>query len=285
MKTKNILIILSLLLFSCASLTNNLIDGLSKSLYRQKDIKLIEEGSPAFLLLIEGLIISYPENRDMLLAGIQTFSAYSSAFVEDKERQKIFQNKTKEWAIQLLKTYPLYRNYEKIVDKEKKEIAFKKFLNSLTKKDVKYVFWAANAWIMWIINNLDDIMALLELAEVKAIIGRIKDIDPNFYYGSPSLFYGVYYSAFPEDFGGDLKKAKEEFDKALKISGEEFLTTKLFYAIFYLKAINDKENLIKTLNEIINVDIEKYPDTRLLNLVTQNQAKEILENIDNFINK
>ncbi|HOJ64563.1 MAG TPA: TRAP transporter TatT component family protein [Spirochaetota bacterium] len=282
-KKKIILVVIIFILFSCSSLTNNLIDGLSKSLYRQKDIKLIEDGAPAFLLLIEGIITTYPDNKDMLMAGIQTFSAYSQAFVNDKVRQKIFQNKTKEWAIQLLRTYPLYRAYEKTIDKEKREIAFKRFLNSLGKRDVKYVFWAANAWIMWIIGNLDDMMALLELAEVKEIIGRIKDIDGSFYYGAPHLFYGVYYSAFPEDFGGNLKKAKEEFDIALSLSKEDFLTTRFFYAIFYLKTVKDRDNFVKILEEIIAVDIDKYPDTRLLNLVIQNQAKNILENIDNFI--
>lgn len=280
-KKSLLLLVIFFLFFSCS--TVNIIDGLSKSLYRQKDIKLIEDGAPAFLLLIEGLITTYPDNKDMLLAGIQTFSAYSQAFVKDNNRYKIFQNKTKEWAIQLLRTYPLYKSYEKLTDKEKKDIAFKRFLNSLNKKDVKYVFWAANAWIMWIISNLDDMMALLELAEVKEIIGRIKNIDGSFYYGAPYLFYGVYYSAFPEDFGGDLKKAKDEFNKALSLSKEEFLTTKLFYALFYLKAIKDKNSFIKTLEEIISVDIDKYPDTRLLNLVVQNQARTILQNVNNYI--
>lgn len=284
MKIKNIFLVVAFTLFSCSTFTNNLIDGLSKSLYSQKDIKLIEEGAPAFLLLIEGLIITYPNNKEILTLGIQTFSAYSSAFInEDKERQKIFQDKTKNWAIQLLRNYPLYRNYEKIDDKSKKEIEFKKFLNSINKSDIKYIFWAANAWIMWIINNLQDLTALIELAEVKDIIGRIRDIDSEFYYGAPSLFYGVYYSAFPEDFGGNLTKAKEEFDKALQLSKDEFLTTKFFYAIFYLKALKDKDALISILNEIISVDIDKYPYTRLFNLVIQNQAKKILEDIDNFI--
>ncbi|HRU44477.1 MAG TPA: TRAP transporter TatT component family protein, partial [Spirochaetota bacterium] len=79
--------------------------------------------------------------------------------------------------------------------------------------------------------------------------------------------------------------AKEEFDVALKLSGDEFLTTKLFYATFYLTAIGDKEGFEKVLNEIIDMDIEKYPDTRLLNIVSKSQAEKMIEKVDEmFIN-
>jgi len=275
-----IFIIVLVSVTSCSSIIGNLTEGLTKSLYKQKDIKLIEDGAPAFLLLIESFIESSPNDKKQLVTGIQTFSAYSSAFVGDKERKKIFSDKTKGWALDLLRTYPLFDKYENIQDRGAKEAAFKKFLSALKKSDVEYVFWAANAWIMWIIDNLDSMDAFLELPVAKEIVTRIKEIDGSFYYGAPHLFDGVYYSAFPENFGGNLKKAKEEFDIALKLSGEEFLTTKLFYATFYLTAIGDKEEFEKILNEIIDMDIEKYPDTRLLNIVSRNQALVLIEKAD-----
>ncbi|HQJ04839.1 MAG TPA: TRAP transporter TatT component family protein [Spirochaetota bacterium] len=280
-----ICVIVAASVVSCSSIVGNLTEGLTKSLYKQKDIELIEDGAPAFLLLIESFIENSPNDRNQLVTGIQTFSAYSSAFVDDKERKKIFSDKTKGWALDLLRTYPQFDNYENIGDRDAKDAAFKKFLSGLKKGDVKYVFWAANAWIMWIIDNLDSMDAFLELPVAKEIVTRIKEIDGDFYYGAPHLFDGVYYSAFPENFGGNLKKAKEEFDVALKLSGDEFLTTKLFYATFYLTAIGDKEGFEKVLNEIIDMDIEKYPDTRLLNIVSKSQAEKMIEKVDEmFIN-
>jgi hypothetical protein len=54
-----------LLLFSCSTL----IGGLADSLYKQKDVQLVKDGAPAYLLLVEGLIEGDPDNRGFLLFG------------------------------------------------------------------------------------------------------------------------------------------------------------------------------------------------------------------------
>ncbi len=268
------IIIITLIIFlSCSSLTS----GLANSLYKQEDIKLVEDGAPAYLILVEALIDAKPKNKKMLVSGIQMFSAYSSAFVNDPERSKIFADKTKAWALMLLRTYPKFKEYEYAeID------IFMKWVNTIQKKDVPYVFWAANAWIMWIISDSESIEALLDLPKAKAIIDKIYEVDSTYYYGAPHLFYGIYNCVIPESIGGDLKKAKEEFDKALEYSTDKLLMTKVYLAQFYYKAKFDKKNFIKTLREVINADIEKYPEVRLLNSIAKNQAKELLKKVDEF---
>ena len=266
-------------LFSSISCTS-LMKGLTDSLYEQKDIVLVEEGAPAFLLLVEGLIKGNPQDKNMLQTGIQMFSSYGGAFVKDSERKKIFQDKTKYWALELLKTYPLYVMFDKEKDREKKDKLFQSFLKSLTKSDVPTVFWACNAWIMWIIGNLDSTDAFLELPLAKGIIDRIYVLDGDYYYGAPHLFYGVFYGAFPKDFGGNLEIAKKEFDIALKLSGDKLLITKLFYANFYLKPKNDKAGFEQIINEILETDIDKYPETRLLNMVSKREALDLKNRIN-----
>jgi len=270
----NIFIILIIILsISCSSL----LSGLSESLYMQKDTQLVKDGAPSYLLLIEGLIHSNPKKRDYLMLGIQLFSAYAGAFVKDEDRKKIFSDKTKEWSVLLLRTYPKFVKYESAEFNE-----YEKWVDSLKKSDIPYVFWAANAWIMWIIENSDDMNAMLELPRARVIIDKIYEMDPSYYFGAPHLFYGIYYSILPEFAGGDLEKAKEEFNKALEYSKDKFLLTKLSYAEFYLKAKYDRDNYIKVLKEIVNTDLEKNPEMRLLNTLTQEQAKELLKNVNNF---
>ena len=276
---KILVCLIVVLLFSSISCTS-LMKGLTDSLYEQKDIVLVEEGAPAFLLLVEGLIKGNPQDKNMLQTGIQMFSSYGGAFVKDSERKKIFQDKTKYWALELLKTYPLYVMFDKEKDREKKDKLFQSFLKSLTKSDVPTVFWACNAWIMWIIGNLDSTDAFLELPLAKGIIDRIYVLDGDYYYGAPHLFYGVFYGAFPKDFGGNLEIAKKEFDIALKLSGDKLLITKLFYANFYLKPKNDKAGFEQIINEILETDIDKYPETRLLNMVSKREALDLKNRID-----
>jgi len=268
-------LILSIIIlsFSCTSL----IKGLTDSLYQQKDAELVKDGAPSYLLLVEGLIKSNPKNRDNLKLGIQLFSAYSGAFIKDQERNNIFNEKTKEWAISLLNTYP---NFKKSRNSDFE--IYEKEINKFSKKDIDYVFWAANAWIMWIISNTENLEALLDLPKARAIIDRIYLLDSSYYYGAPHLFYGIFYSFLPEVYGGDLKKSEKEFDEALKYSGDMFLLTKVSYAQYYLKAKNDKNKFKQILEEIINADIDKYPEQRLMNILAKKQAKELLDNINNF---
>lgn len=270
------------ILFSCSSLLGNLTGGLTDSLNRQNDVELVKEGAPAFLLLVEGLIYSNPQDKAMLSTGIQMFSAYSGAFVQDKVRKKLFTDKTKEWAMALLKTYPKYNKYATIdyQEKEKRDQAFADFLKSLKKSDVPYVFWAAYSWALSILDNIDSQEAFLELPIPKAIIARVYELDSSFYYGAPHLFNGIFFGAYPEAYGGDLKKAKEEFDKALELSEGKLFMTKLFYADYYYRPKYDKANYKKTVLEVLNADINKFPETRLLNIMAQKQAKKMLDNID-----
>jgi hypothetical protein len=268
-----IILIIFILFPSC----NSLLKGLSDSLYQQEDVKLVEDGAPSYLLLVEGLIYSNPTNRDWLMTGIQLFSAYSNAFVKDEERKRIFLNKTKDWALKLLRTYSSFKRVENASYDD-----YQPWVKSLNKNDIPYVFWAANAWIMWIIANSSSTDAVIELPKAKLIIDRIYELDSSYYYGAPHLFYGIYYSILPEVAGGDLKKAKMEFDKAMEYSGDKFLMTKISYAEFYLKRIYNREDYIKILKEVSNTDINKYPEMRLLNTFSKKQAKELLEEVNNY---
>jgi hypothetical protein len=260
---------------SCSSI----IKGLTDSLYEQKDVVLIEEGAPSYLILIEGLLRSNPNSKQYLLPAIQIFIAYGSSFVNDPDRKKIFADKTKDWAFRLLRSYPKFSKYEKTTDREQKEKELNEFLKSLSKKDVPEIFWATNAWINWILNNLDSTDAFMELPIAKALIERIYQLDDTYYYGAPHLYLGVFYGAFPKEIGGNLDKAKEEFDKALAIS-DKLLLTKIFYAEYYLKPKNDKKSYEKMMNDIIKFDVDKFPEMRLVNIVSQKQAKELLAKIN-----
>jgi hypothetical protein len=257
-------------------------DKFASSLFSQKDVRLVGDGASAYLLLIEGLISADPKNRAYLQIGIQTFTAYSSAFVDDPVRKKIFSEKCKDWGKQILMTYPQFAAYEKARDIEKKNKMFDSFLKSINKFDVPYIFWASYSWIMWILDNLDNVESLMDLGIVKQIIDRIYIVDGDFYYSAPHLFYGVFYAAFPKDIGGNIDKAKNEFDYVIEKNGDKLLMSKMFYAIFYLKPQNQKDEFQKVLKEIVDYDLDSYPENRLLNLITQEEANKLLLNINDL---
>ncbi|MBQ3921881.1 MAG: hypothetical protein II707_01195 [Spirochaetales bacterium] len=275
-----IMMCIMLSLTSCSSLMGSLTDSMTKSLFGQKDIQLLEDGGPAFLLIIEALADRDPKNKDMLITAMQAFSAYSTAFVDDKERSAIFLQKSKNWAFACLMNYPNFAKYTNSSDKEIKDAALDKFIAGIKKKDVPYVFWSAYSWALWIMANLDSMEAFIDLPVAKRIIERVGEIDGDFYYGAPHLFLGVYFASYPENFGGDMNRAKSEFDYALNLAGDKMLTSKLLYANTYLKTKGEKEEYRKIMEEVIAADIEQYPETRLLNVITQQNAEKMLDKID-----
>lgn len=269
-------------LLSCSTIVRNTTESLVGGIMQQKDERLIEDGAPAYLLIIESLVYNNPGDRDLLMVGIQTFSSYST-FIKEESRKKIFQEKIKKWGNALLATYPAYVKYEQtpVDDKEAQNAAYTKFVSSVKKKDVPYVFWGFFGVISDSVSGgLSDPSLFLILPRVIELAQRIYDLDDTFMDGMPHLIFGIYNCVYPEAYGGSFEKGKEELDKAIEISGGKNLLYKVLYAEFYFKPLYDREGYEKLMNEVVNFDLESHPEGRILNSRAQEQAKSCLEQID-----
>ena len=274
--------LIGILLLSCSTMIRGVTESLVGGVMQQKDMRLIEDGAPAYLLIVESLIFNNPENRDFLMAGIQTFSSYSS-FVKDENRKKLFQEKIEKWGNQLLATYPTYVKYEQTNndDREAKDKAYSKFVSSIKKKDIPYVFWGFFGNISNAVSGgLSDPSLFLILPRIIELAQRIYDLDDTFMDGMPHLIFGVYNCVYPEAYGGSFEKGKQELDKAIEISGGKNLLYKVLYAEFYYKPLYDRDGYEKLMNEVINFDLESHPTGRIMNSMAQEQAKSYLEHID-----
>ena len=61
----------SLLLGACS--VTQLPDNLSRAMLNQDDPEVVADGAPAYLLMLDALILTYPENERFLLAGAQLY--------------------------------------------------------------------------------------------------------------------------------------------------------------------------------------------------------------------
>jgi hypothetical protein len=59
----------------------------------QDDPEVVAAGAPAYLLMLDALILTYPENERFLLAGAQLYGAYAGVFAQDEEQAKTMANK------------------------------------------------------------------------------------------------------------------------------------------------------------------------------------------------
>jgi tetratricopeptide (TPR) repeat protein len=258
--------------------TATLLEEVAKASSKQSDLRILREGMPAYLMLIDGMIQTWPDNEQLLIAGTQSYSSFASLFVEDQDEAyaQVLYARGREYALRSLEIRGLKNPLQRPFDD------FKEALRRLGKKDVPYLFWSATCWANWIRLNLDSMEALSELPRVEWMMRRVLELDEGFYYGGPHLFMGIWYASRPKMAGGDLKKAQEHFMKALDLGQGKFLMAYVYYAKYYARKMMDKGLFISTLQKALETPAETSPDLILANTVAKKEAKELLSRVGDY---
>ncbi len=258
--------------------TGMLLEEIAKASSRQSALRILREGTPAYLMLVDGMIQALPENEQLLMAGAQSYSSFASLFVEDQDKEYaiLLYERGKQYALRSLEMRgfkdPLQRPFDD----------FKEGLKRLGKKEVPYLFWAATCWVNWIRLNLDSMEAMSELPRVEAMMKRALELDEGFYYGGPHLFMGIWFASRPKIAGGNLKKAQEHFLKALQLGQGKFLMAYVYYATYYARKTMDKDLFTSTLQKVLETPADTSPDLVLVNTVAKRKAKELLDHTEEY---
>ncbi|NOR24932.1 MAG: hypothetical protein GQ542_11175 [Desulforhopalus sp.] len=261
-------------LSSCSSLVTSAIRPAIGNLQQQTDINLVCEGSPAYLLMIDSMLVSSPDNHDLQLSGAQSYSAYATALEEcggvDDKRIAPIADKAKLYGLLLLRRHlPLstVQDYEEL-DRE---------LAKLDRSDVPDVFWGTFGWLTWVKNMKGSPEAIADTALIEKIMARLLEIDESYQGGSIHLFFGGYYAAKPTMFGGRPDLSKIHFEKALLLSKRRFLLTQTTYAETLARTTLDQELHDQLLEEVLNFPLDSAPEFGLSNQIAVNRAKRMLE--------
>jgi hypothetical protein len=284
---KKIFPLIILLSFSSACLPNKkvtigataiLLEEVGKSSYKQSDLRMIREGMPAYLMLMDGMIEAWPDNEQLLIAACQGYSSFASLFVEDQDKEyaKLLFAKGRQYALRSLQLRGFKEPLRSLFHD------FREGLKHLGKKDVPYLFWTAACWASWINLNLDSMEALSELPRVELMMKRVLELDEGFYYGGPHLFMGIWFASRPKMAGGDLKKAQENFLKALDLGHGKFLMAYIYYASYYARRALDKELFISTLEKVLKAPLNTAPELTLVNTVAKKKAEQLLSRVEEY---
>jgi len=284
-KTFIILTILCFCLTGCFSTQQMIADSagglfgkLALSANRQSDLTLVRQGLPAYLMLIDGLIGTNPENQDLLLAGAQAYSSYAS-LLEEEESSRAPQliQKAKVYALRALEQNPLFKGAS-----ENPLDLFQMQMDKAEKSQASFLFGVGSIWGTWIAQGPDSVEGMADLPKVEALMDRVLKLDPGYYYGGPHLFKGIMLSARPVQYGGNLEKALTHFQQALKYSQGKFLMTQIFFAQYYAKQRLDRDLFVKTLNQVLSTPADIEPDLTLINTLAHDKAKRLLNQVDEF---
>lgn len=246
---------------------------------KQSDLSIIREGTPAYLMLVDGLIEAYPQNDDLLVAACRAYSSYASSFLSDEQQDeaRALYRKAKLYGFRALSGRD---DFAKAAVGNLQE--FEAVLQKYGKDDVPAMFCAANAWASWISNNMDDVEALADLPMLEATMKRILELDDSYYYGGPHLLMGVYLAAKPQALGGNPAEAKRHFERAFALGADKLLMAKVLYAQYYARSINDRDLYVQTLEEVMAAPADEVPELTLANTVAKKEAGRLLDKTEEY---
>ncbi len=244
------------------------------NLQQQTNIELVCAGTPAYLLMLDSMLVSSPDNRELLLLGVQSFSAYATALEEcvgagDLQIAPIA-DKAKLYGLRLLSHYlPLATGAN--------EALLSEALARLDRSDVTDVFWGTFGWLTWIKGQQGSPEAIADMVEIVKIMTRLLVLDESYQAGAIHLFFGTYYAAIPAMLGGRPDLSKFHFEKALQLANHRFLLTQTTYAETLARTTLDKELHDQLLNEVLVFPIAEAPEYGLSNQIAIQRARRLLQ--------
>ncbi|MBW2521496.1 MAG: hypothetical protein JRD64_02255, partial [Deltaproteobacteria bacterium] len=172
---------LSLVASGCTSLVvKPLLDPLTLSLQRQTDLELLQDGAPSLLLILDGLLIRDPDNRQLLMAATKAYGAYATTLYENGniERAAAISTRARDYGIRLLNQLPGLANlgshpYGSVADA----------LRNIPAGQVGPLFWGAYGWATWAQYQAGAPAAMADLPLIELIMLRVVELDESYYYG------------------------------------------------------------------------------------------------------
>jgi tetratricopeptide (TPR) repeat protein len=116
--------------------------------------------------------------------------------------------------------------------------------------------------------------------DLEALMKRVRELNPDFFYGAVYRFFGVLPTQAREPFA-DLDKAKPEFDKAVELAPNCF-TNKVMYTATYAIKKKDRDLFKRLLEKVVAGNPNALSDIAPENKYEQAIAKHLLARIDEF---
>jgi len=268
-------------LAGCASLMSSAVEGLagdlSAAILENPDVDMVRDGAPAFLLLIDGLLRSSPDNPVLLSQAALLNSAYAGAFVTDGERARLMAAKGRALAERAL---CVERQGSCDVTQRPFE-EFAQWTATLTKADVPLAYGLATAWSAWMQANSDDFNAIADLGKVKLLMSRIVELHESHDHGGPHLYLGVFETLVPPALGGRPEVGRFHFERALALAEGRHLLTQVMFAEQYARLVFDRALHDELLNDVLATEVDA-PQLILLNAVAKRRAQSLLDTADAY---
>lgn len=246
-------------------------ETLSAAILNQDDPAIVSAGLPAYLLIVDGYIIQYPDNVGLLTAGAQLFALYGSRFAGDDAYGAILTAKSRRYGERAMcLDHPPACDWA--------GLDYDLFVAELAQvgprqTDVLYAY--AVSWLSHLNATSSDWTAVGELPWVQAAMERLLELDEMYDNGGLHVYLGILYALRPPALGGQPEVAQAHFERSIELSSGTDLSAKVEYAQRYARMMFDQELHDRLLKEVIAAPAEA-PGRTLFNVLAKQDARELL---------
>ncbi len=239
----------------------------------ETDLAFAEQALPANIKLLEVMLRNDPGNTRLLRLASEGYSSYALAFLEDsdKPRAREFYERGKNYALRILREE---EDYARALDGTLEDL--KAVLATKDRSDAPAAFWAAFGWGSAIYLNLTSPDAIADLPKTETLMEFVARQDSAYYFGGADVFLGTLYGSKPRFFGGDPVKARQHFERALRINRGQFLMTYVYYARSVAVQTQDEALFDQLLAKVLQAPPDTLAGARLANQVARKKAESLL---------
>jgi len=259
--------------------TAELLDQGIAAFYEEPDPQLAREAMAAQLKLVESLLQSRPDDERLNRLAAEGFGAYAFLFVEDSQpqRAKGFYLRGRDHALRSLKRRPGLANLAALTPDDLEEA-----LRRAARSDAPALFWAAFCWSGFINLSRDSPEAVAELPKAVAVMKRAYELDPEYNFAGPDLFFGVYFASRPKLLGGDPEQGRMHFARAERITGGKYLMTYVLEAKSLAVALQDRALFASLLTKVKETPAGALPKARLADEAAKLKAAALMDKINDL---
>lgn len=264
-------LLLCTFLASCA--VTKLPDNLSRAMMNQENPDIVAEGVPSYLIMLDALILTYPENENLLLAGSRLYGAYAGAFTSDEQQAKKMADKALSYARRALCEYD--KKACPLMDGPLDELNAA-LAERYDEGDISMLYAYGSAWAGWIQANSDDWNAIAQLGKVQSLMGWVASYDEAYDNATVQVYLGVLNTQVPPSFGGKPEVGREHFEKAIALTDGHHLMAKVLFAKQYARLMFEQDLHDQLLKDVLAAEPE-YDGLTLINGLAQRQAQVLLD--------
>lgn len=252
--------------------------------FRNTDTAFMGAALPGSLLQLEGFLELSPHNYTLMMLNAEGKCGYALGFLEDDEpaRASAFYLQGRDLAFAALSEASSGFRKARADGQTIRDALAKVKKNDET---TRAMFWAGNCWGSWLNLNMANPRAYFAIPDVLALMQKVAEFDPGYYYGGAQIFLGAFYAAAPPLAGGGLDKARPYFEAAFAASERQFLMAQYQFARVYATMLKDQpdpadgrtgiELFDAMIAEIAAADPAAIPDLGLANAIIQKKAARL----------